>query len=151
MRVVVQKVKQAAVSIEHKTIGSIKHGLLIYLGINKVDTEEDIQYLVKKCIQLRIFEDENQKMNLSVLDVKGSCLIVSQFTLFASTKKGNRPSFQRAAHPVQAEPLYHQFIKEVEQFGVKQVETGRFGAHMEIEYVNDGPVTIVIDSQNKEY
>jgi D-tyrosyl-tRNA(Tyr) deacylase len=150
MKAIIQRVKKATVSIEEKTHSSIQHGLLILLGIEESDTQEDITWLSKKIAQLRIFSDENDLMNLSVIDVKGEILVVSQFTLFASTKKGNRPSFIRSAKPDIAIPLYESFISSIQKLIPAPIQTGVFGADMQIELINDGPVTIIIDTKNKE-
>lgn len=150
MRVILQRVSSASVSIEGKINGAIDAGFLILLGVGKEDFQEDIDYLVKKISNLRVFSDENGKMNLSVLDTNGECLVVSQFTLFASTKKGNRPSFIQSAPPSEAIPLYEQFVKQLSSALGKDVPTGEFGADMQISLVNDGPVTISIDSKNRE-
>ncbi len=150
MRAVIQRVSRASVTIDGNIKSQIKTGLLVLLGIEENDTEKDIEWLVKKIIQLRIFSDADDKMNLSVQDINGDILVISQFTLFASTKKGNRPSFLRSAKPDIAIPLYEQFIGETEkQFG-KKIFTGEFGADMKVELLNDGPVTIIIDSRNME-
>ena len=148
MRAVIQRVSQAAVSINEREVGRIDHGLLILLGVHDTDTQKDVDYLIKKIAQMRIFEDEQGKMNLSIEDVKGALLSISQFTLFADTKKGNRPSFIAAALPETAIPLYEAFNEGLRQRGIT-VETGEFGADMAVSLVNDGPVTIIIDSQNK--
>ncbi len=150
MRVLIQRVKRAAVSIEGKTKSSIGMGLLLFLGIEKEDDERDIDYLCRKIVQLRIFDDSNGIMNLSVSDVEGELLLVSQFTLHASTRRGNRPSYIRAAKPEKAIPLYDKFCRELQQQHKREVATGVFGANMEVEMVNDGPVTIWIDSKNRE-
>ena len=150
MRAVIQRVSIASVTIDGNIKSEIKAGLLVLLGIEENDTEKDIEWLVKKIIQLRIFSDADDKINLSVQDINGDILVISQFTLFASTKKGNRPSFLRSAKPDIAIPLYEQFIGETEkQFG-KKIFTGEFGADMKVELLNDGPVTIIIDSRNME-
>jgi len=150
MRAVIQRVSRASVTIDGNIKSQIKTGLLVLLGIEENDTEKAIEWLVKKIIQLRIFSDADDKMNLSVQDINGDILVISQFTLFASTKKGNRPSFLRSAKPDIAIPLYEQFIGETEkQFG-KKIFTGEFGADMKVELLNDGPVTIIIDSRNME-
>ena len=150
MRAVIQRVSRASVTIDGNIKSQIKTGLLVLLGIEENDTEKDIEWLVKKIIQLRIFSDADDKINLSVQDINGDILVISQFTLFASTKKGNRPSFLRSAKPDIAIPLYEQFIGEPEnQFG-KKIFTGEFGADMKVELLNDGPVTIIIDSRNME-
>ncbi|MGB0933455.1 MAG: D-aminoacyl-tRNA deacylase [Lishizhenia sp.] len=148
MRVILQRVKKAKVSVDNNTVGKINNGLLVFLGVGEEDTEEDVQWLTNKIIGLRIFSDEKDKMNHSVKDIKGEILVVSQFTLFASTKKGNRPSFTKSAHPTVAIPLYENFIAQLKVAGLK-VETGKFGADMQVELLNDGPVTIQIDSKNK--
>ena len=150
MRVLVQRVKKASVSIEGNQYSSIGKGLLVLLGVGDQDQQSDLEWLVGKISQLRIFDDENGMMNLSVRDTGGEILLVSQFTLFASTVKGNRPSYLRAARPEQAIPLYEEMIVGLsEQLG-KQVQTGLFGADMQVELINDGPVTIFIDSANRE-
>lgn len=151
MRVVVQKVKNASVTVDGKIIASIKKGLLVLVGIENDDDNSDIEYLVKKIAQLRIFNDPNDVMNLSVRDVNGDIIVVSQFTLHASTKKGNRPSYIRAAKPDISVPLYEKFIEKLEQVLGKKVGTGKFGAMMDVALVNDGPVTIIIDSKQKEF
>lgn len=151
MRVVIQRVKKAAVSIQNKKVSSIGNGLLILLGIEDSDNEEDIDWLVKKIVQLRIFNDENGIMNLSVQDISGEILIVSQFTLHANTKKGNRPSYIRASKPDIAIPVYNKFLVKVEEITGKKPEQGIFGAMMEVSLINDGPVTIIIDSKYKEF
>ncbi len=150
MRVVIQKVKEASVSVENKTISSIKKGLLILVGIENADTQEDIDWLVKKVVQLRIFSDENGVMNLSVKDVDGDIIVVSQFTLHANTKKGNRPSYIRAAKPDFSIPIYEKFINAIESALGKKIGTGEFGATMDVALINDGPVTIIIDSKQKD-
>ncbi len=150
MRVVIQKVKSASVTVEGNGIASIDKGLLILVGIENADKEEDIDWLVKKIVQLRIFEDENDVMNLSVQDVDGEVIVVSQFTLHASIKKGNRPSYIRAAKPDFAIPMYEKFVAAVESALGKKVGTGKFGAMMDVALVNDGPVTIIIDSKQKD-
>jgi len=150
MRAVIQRVKEASVEIDGEIFSSIGHGLLILLGIEEADTSEDIQWLAAKITQLRIFEDENELMNLSQADAGGALMVVSQFTLFASTKKGNRPSFIRSAKPDIAKPLYEQFVNELAAMTGKEIRTGQFGAMMMIRLVNEGPVTILIDTKNKE-
>jgi len=150
MRVVIQRVSKASVTIEKKTYSEISSGLLILVGIEGVDGEDDIEWLSKKITQLRIFDDKNGVMNLSVKDVNGEILAVSQFTLHASTKKGNRPSYIKASKPDIAIPLYKQFVKQLETDLGKEVKTGEFGAIMDVALVNDGPVTILIDTKNKE-
>jgi len=150
MRVVIQKVTEASVSIENQTVASIDKGLLVLVGIEDGDTNEDIAWLSSKIVNLRVFDDDNGVMNLSVKEVKGEVLIVSQFTLHASTKKGNRPSYIKAARPEVAIPIYEAFIKQVETLLGKRVSTGQFGAMMQVSLCNDGPVTILIDTKNKE-
>ena len=150
MRVVIQKVTQASVSIENLIVASIDKGLLVLVGIEDGDTNEDIAWLSSKIVNLRVFDDENGVMNLSVKEVEGEVLIVSQFTLHASTKKGNRPSYIKAARPEVAIPIYEAFIKQVETLLGKRVPTGQFGAMMQVSLCNDGPVTILIDTKNKE-
>ncbi len=151
MRVVIQKVKKASVKVEGEIISSVEKGLLILLGIEDADTEEDIEWLVKKIVQLRIFNDENNVMNLSVQNVAGDILVVSQFTLFANTKKGNRPSYIRSSKPEFAIPMYENFIRKMEEALDKKVGAGIFGAMMEVALINDGPVTIIMDSKQKEF
>lgn len=150
MRAVIQRVKHASVTIEGVKVADIDQGLLVLLGVENKDTSEDIQWLSSKIIGMRIFSDENDKMNLSVNDIGGDIIVVSQFTLFASTKKGNRPSFLRSAKPDIAIPLYEQFVSTMEDKLGKKIGTGQFGADMKVDLLNDGPVTIIIDSQNKE-
>jgi D-tyrosyl-tRNA(Tyr) deacylase len=150
MRVVIQRVSEASVSIANSEVASIQKGLMILLGIVNDDTQEDMDWLCNKILNLRIFPDENNVMNTSLIDAKGDVMLVSQFTLHASTKKGNRPSYIKAAKPEMAIPLYEKFI-EMLQLGLgKQIQTGEFGADMKVQLVNDGPVTIIIDSKNKE-
>lgn len=150
MRVIIQRVKNASVSIEGEKVAAIENGLLILLGIVNEDTQEDIKWLSNKIINLRIFSDENGVMNTSIKDVNGDVIVVSQFTLHASTKKGNRPSYIKAAKPEVAIPLYKDFVKQVEHDLGKPIQTGQFGADMKVELLNDGPVSIIIDSKNKE-
>ncbi len=150
MRVLLQRVSKASVAIESVEKSRIGRGFLLLLGIESADTEEDIDWLVRKLLSLRVFEDGDGKMNLSILDVDGETLVVSQFTLHARVKKGTRPSFERAARPEVAIPLYEKFVSELEREMGKEVRTGEFGAMMEVELVNDGPVTIWIDSKNRE-
>lgn len=149
MRVVIQKVTEASVSIENQIVASIDKGLLVLVGIEDGDTNEDIAWLSSKIVNLRVFDDANGVMNLSVKEVEGEVLIVSQFTLHASTKKGNRPSYIKAARPEVAIPIYEAFIKQVETLLGKRVPTGQFGAMMQVSLCNDGPVTILIDTKNK--
>jgi len=150
MRVVIQVVSEASVSIDGQIYSQIQQGLLILLGIEHSDTKQDVEWLSKKIANLRIFADENNQMNKSVIDVKGQLLVVSQFTLHAKTKKGNRPSFIEAARPEVAIPLYEAFVKCLSEDSQSQVLTGQFGANMQVNLCNDGPVTILIDSKNKE-
>lgn len=146
MRVVVQRVKHASVTINGTVNGKINNGFLVLLGVQSTDSEQDVDYLVKKVTNLRIFSDENDKMNLSLKDVNGKLLIVSQFTLYANCKEGNRPSFVEAAKPDVAIPLYEYFVSECKKI-IPVVETGIFGADMKVELLNDGPVTIIMDSK----
>jgi len=150
MRIVIQRVSEASVTIHQKVKSSIEHGLLVLLGIENADTEEDIKWLCQKIINLRIFPDENMVMNKSILECGGDILVVSQFTLHASTKKGNRPSYIKASKPDFAIPMYEKFVKHLETDLGKTIQTGEFGADMKVALVNDGPVTIIIDSKNKE-
>ena len=150
MRVVIQRVSEALVRIDDKIVGNINQGFLILAGIVEEDNQEDIDWLVKKIINLRVFEDEQEVMNKSLLDIEGEILLVSQFTLHASTKKGNRPSYVKAAKPDVAIPIYENFIDQLGMVLGKKIETGVFGADMKVALVNDGPVTIIIDSKNKE-
>jgi D-tyrosyl-tRNA(Tyr) deacylase len=151
MRIVIQRVSEASVNIEGEIVSSIKKGMLILVGIEDADTQDDIDFLVKKIVQLRIFDDENGIMNLSVQEIGGEILVVSQFTLHASTKKGSRPSYIRASKPDFAIPVYEKFISEIENALDKKVSRGKFGAMMDVALVNDGPVTIIIDSKNKYF
>lgn len=146
MKVVVQRVKNASVTIEGNVHGKINEGFLVLLGITSTDTKEDVDYLVKKVCNLRVFEDENGKMNLSLKSINGELLIISQFTLYGDCSDGNRPSFIDAARPEKAVPLYEYFIEECKK-QIDVVETGIFGADMKVELLNDGPVTIIIDSK----
>jgi D-tyrosyl-tRNA(Tyr) deacylase len=146
MRVVVQRVKHASVTINGTVNGKINNGFLVLLGVQSTDSEQDVDYLVKKVTNLRIFSDENDKMNLSLKDVNGELLIVSQFTLYANCKEGNRPSFVEAAKPDIAIPLYEYFVSECKKI-IPVVETGLFGADMKVDLLNDGPVTIIMDSK----
>jgi D-tyrosyl-tRNA(Tyr) deacylase len=150
VKVVTQRVSQASVTIDSKIVAEIQKGLLVLVGIEDSDNQEDISWLTSKIINLRIFADENELMNLSVKDIKGEIIVVSQFTLHASTKKGNRPSYIKASKPEIAIPLYESFVKQIETELGKKVQTGVFGADMKVSLVNDGPVTIIIDSKNKE-
>lgn len=146
MRVVVQRVKEASVKVDNQIIGKISKGLLVFLGVGEGDDETDLNYLVEKTLGLRIFQDENDKMNLSVQDINGEVLVISQFTLFGDVRKGKRPSFIKSAHPEIGNRFYEEFIAKISEAGTK-VESGEFGAHMDIHLVNDGPVTILIDSK----
>ena len=150
MRVVIQRVKEASVTIEGRIKSAITEGLLILVGVEDIDTEEDINWLAAKIANLRIFSDENGLMNRSVMDIQGETLVVSQFTLHASTKKGNRPSFLKAAKPDFAVPMYERFVEELKKISQLKVLTGEFGADMKVALLNDGPVTIVMDTKNKE-
>lgn len=150
MKAVIQRVSKASVTIANKKVASINEGLLILLGIENIDTLEDVKWLSKKITNLRIFNDENGVMNKSLLDNDGNAIVVSQFTLHASTKKGNRPSYIKAAKPDFAIPVYKDFIQQIEIDLGKKVQTGEFGADMKVELLNDGPVTIIIDTKNKQ-
>lgn len=146
MRAVVQRVSKASVSVENKIVGSIGKGLMVLLGVGKEDTEKDADYLLSKICNLRIFEDAEEKMNLSLLDVAGGMLLVSQFTLYGDVRKGRRPGFDRAGDPTEANRLYEYFGAECRRLGI-EVENGVFGAHMAVDLINDGPVTILVDSE----
>lgn len=150
MRVVIQRVTRACVVIEGQIAGSIEHGLLVLLAIEDADTSEDIEWLSGKIVRLRVFNDNNGVMNCSIQDSGGDILLISQFTLFASTKKGNRPSYSRSARPETAIPLYEAFINRLQQDLGKKIQTGQFGADMKVSLTNDGPVTIIIDSKIRE-
>ena len=150
MRALIQRVSEASVRINDSIHGEIKHGLLILLGVGKEDNDEDLEWLANKIADLRIFSDDEGKMNLSVKEVNGSCLVVSQFTLHAKTKKGSRPSFIRAAAPDHAIPMYEKFVEALKKKSIAEVKTGKFGADMKVQLVNDGPVTIWLDTKNKE-
>jgi len=150
MRAVIQRVSKAEVRIDGEVSGAIDRGLMILLGVEQDDSSEDATWLARKTSELRIFSDADGLMNLSLTDVRGNALVVSQFTLHAKYKKGKRPSFIRAARPEQAIPLYEQFIVELEQYIEQKVETGKFGADMQIELINDGPMTLILDTKNKE-
>ena len=149
MKVVIQRVSSASVTVEGKVISKIEKGILVLVGIENADTKEDIEWLCRKILNLRIFDDANGVMNTSLLDSNGDLIVVSQFTLQASTKKGNRPSYIKAAKPEIAIPIYEAFVKQLETGLNKKIGTGVFGADMKVELQNDGPVTIVIDSKNK--
>lgn len=150
MRLVLQRVQQAAVYIQNQEFSRIGVGLLVLLGIEESDSKDDIDWLVSKLLRLRIFDDMNGVMNISVEDANGEIMVVSQFTLMASTKKGNRPSYIRAARPEIAIPLYQEFVKTLQSSCSLKITTGEFGANMQVNLVNDGPVTIIIDSKNRE-
>lgn len=150
MRIVIQRVSEASVTINGRVHGSIGKGFLILLGVCEEDTEEDVEWLVKKVVNLRVFDDENGVMNRSVMDTGGECLVVSQFTLFASYKKGNRPSWLRAAKHEISVPLYERFCSRLQEEMGREVQTGEFGADMKVALTNDGPVTICMDTKNKE-
>lgn len=149
MKVLIQKVRQASVSVEEVVVGAIDRGLLLLVGISATDTQADIEYMVRKVLNVRLFEDGSGVMNLSVLEVAGELLCVSQFTLLASTRKGNRPSYSQAARPEMAQPLFDCFVKHLSSGLAKPVPTGVFGADMQVALVNDGPVTIILDSQHE--
>jgi len=150
MRVVIQRVSEAAVRVDGKIVGEIKQGLMVLLGIETADNEEDVDWLLNKTLNLRIFNDADGVMNTSLLDVEGELLVISQFTLMAATKKGNRPSYIRAAKHEQAIPIYESFCAKAQQLLGKTVQKGSFGADMKVSLINDGPVTIQIDSKNRE-
>jgi D-aminoacyl-tRNA deacylase len=150
MRTVIQRVAMASVSINDRKKSEIGPGLLVLLGIEDSDDDDDVEWLCNKIVQLRIFDDSNDVMNLSVLDTGGSIMVISQFTLHAKTKKGNRPSYIKAAHPDKAIPLYNSFMERISALLGKEVATGEFGAMMQVELINDGPVTIIIDTKEKE-
>lgn len=150
MRIVIQRVRKASVHIQEKEKASIDQGMLILLGIEDKDDSSDAKWLIGKIIKLRIFDDEQGVMNVSINQIDGEILLISQFTLYASTKKGARPSYIRAAHPDKAIPLYQSFIKELNAQLNTEIKTGEFGAEMQVSLLNDGPVTIVIDSKNRE-
>jgi D-aminoacyl-tRNA deacylase len=150
MRTVIQRVSKASVTIDKNVRSEISSGLLVLVGIEEADTNADIEWLSNKIVQLRIFSDNNDIMNYSVMDTGGDILAVSQFTLYAKTRKGNRPSYIQAAHPDKAIPIYNNFIDRLSQLLGKRVKTGEFGAKMKIDLINEGPVTIFIDTKNKE-
>lgn len=150
MKAVIQRVSQASVTIEEKKVSEISKGLLVLIGIEDADSQEDIQWLSAKIVNLRIFGDENDVMNLSVKDIDGDIIVVSQFTLHAATKKGNRPSYIKASKPEIAIPLYGNFVRQMQLDLGKKIQTGEFGADMKVSLLNDGPVTIIIDTKNKE-
>jgi D-tyrosyl-tRNA(Tyr) deacylase len=150
MKAIIQRVSHSSVTIDNEIVAKINNGLLVLLGIEEADNQEDIDWLVSKIINLRIFGDKNHVMNLSLKDIDGEMIVVSQFTLHALTKKGNRPSYIKAAKPDIAVPLYEKFISTAELELGKKIQTGQFGADMKVELLNDGPVTIIIDTKNKE-
>ena len=150
MKAVIQRVSQSSVTINNEIVAQIQQGLLVLVGIEDADNQEDINWLTSKIANLRIFEDENKVMNLSLKDIDGEMIVVSQFTLHAATKKGNRPSYIKASKPEVAIPLYESFVQQMEIELGKKVQTGQFGADMKVGLVNDGPVTIIIDTKNKE-
>lgn len=150
MRAVIQRVSEASVTISGNRVADIGVGLLILIGIEDADTNEDIEWLTSKIVKLRIFGDDNGVMNLSIEDIGGDMIVVSQFTLHAATKKGNRPSYIKAAKPEIAIPLYEAFVRQMEKELGKKIQTGEFGADMKVALINDGPVTIIIDTKNKE-
>ncbi len=149
MRIVIQRVSEASVTVAGEVISKIGKGMMILLGIEDADTEEDVEWLCNKLTKLRIFSDENDAMNLDINQIEGSFLVVSQFTLHAMTKKGNRPSFIRAARPEKAIPLYENFLKQLELISGRPVQCGQFGAMMDVALINDGPVTIIMDTKDK--
>jgi D-aminoacyl-tRNA deacylase len=150
MKAVIQRVSQSSVTINNSIVAQIQHGLLVLIGIEDADNQDDIHWLTSKIANLRIFGDENEVMNLSLKDIDGEMIVVSQFTLHALTKKGNRPSYIKASKPEIAIPLYESFVKQMEIELDKKVQTGQFGADMKVSLINDGPVTIIIDTKNKE-
>jgi len=150
MKLVLQRVSEASVTIDREVVGEISKGFLILLGVEEEDSSEDISWLVNKVAQMRIFEDDEGKMNRSLKDIEGEALVVSQFTLHASTKKGNRPSFIKAARPEKAEALYEEFCEKLQESLMSEVARGRFGADMKVALINDGPVTIIIDSKDRQ-
>ena len=150
MKAVIQRVSQSSVTINNEIVAQIQQGLLVLVGIEDADNQEDINWLASKIANLRIFGDENEVMNLSLKDIDGEMIVVSQFTLHAATKKGNRPSYIKASKPEIAIPLYESFVKQMEIELGKKIQTGQFGADMKVSLINDGPVTIIIDTKNKE-
>jgi D-tyrosyl-tRNA(Tyr) deacylase len=150
MRAVIQRVTRASCTVEGQITGQIANGFLVFLGIEDADTKEDLVWLAQKITGMRVFGDENELMNKALADIDGNILLISQFTLFASTKKGNRPGFTRAAKPEKAIPLYEEMIKELSALLHKDIQCGIFGADMKIDLLNDGPVTIIVDTKNKE-
>lgn len=150
MKAVIQRVSESSVTINNEIVAQIQKGLLVLVGIEDADNQEDINWLTSKIANLRIFPDENEVMNLSLKDIDGEIIVVSQFTLHAATKKGNRPSYIKASKPEIAIPLYNSFVQQMEKELGKKVQTGQFGADMKVSLINDGPVTIIIDTKNKE-
>ena len=150
MRALIQRVKRASVKVNNSLIGEIDAGLLIFIAVENSDSLDDLEWLSAKVSRLRIFEDENGAMNKSLIDIEGNALVVSQFTLYASTKKGNRPSFKKSGDPIYAEVMYDKFIDVLSELINKKVQTGDFGKKMQVELLNDGPVTIILDTKNKE-
>ena len=148
MRAVVQRVSSSKVTVDEEVVGNINNGLLVLLGVTHDDTSKDVDYMVDKVTNLRIFEDENDKMNLSLTDINGEVLAVSQFTLYGDCRRGRRPSFSDAARPEVANPLYEEFVKKIRDLGIN-VSTGKFGAHMMVDLINDGPVTILLESRKE--
>ncbi len=148
MRAVVQRVSSSKVTVDEEVVGNINNGLLVLLGVTHDDTSKDVDYMVDKVTNLRIFEDENDKMNLSLKDINGEVLAVSQFTLYGDCRRGRRPSFSDAARPEVANPLYEEFVKKIRDLGIN-VSTGKFGAHMMVDLINDGPVTILLESRKE--
>ncbi|HOS68562.1 MAG TPA: D-aminoacyl-tRNA deacylase [Bacillota bacterium] len=146
MRAVIQRVNSGSVAVDDKIVGSINKGFVVLLGVSEKDTEADVLYMVDKTVNMRIFEDDNEKMNLSLLDIKGELLVVSQFTLYGDCRKGRRPNFMSAARPEKAEELYNEFVRKCRELGVK-TETGTFQAYMKVNIENDGPVTVIVDSE----
>lgn len=150
MRVILQRVKEASVSVENRVIGQISTGIMVLLGVEEIDNQEDIDWLVNKIVNMRIFPDDEGRMNVSALDIKGEFLVISQFTLHASTKKGNRPSFIRSAPPEHAKNMYLRFLEVLKSKTTQKVASGEFGADMKVSLINDGPVTISMDSRDRE-
>ncbi len=151
MRAVIQRVSKASVQVDGQVVGAIGKGVLLFLGVGQEDGPDDIDWLIGRVTRLRIWEDADDRMNQSLLDVEGEVLVISQFTLFGNLKKGNRPSFNRAALPEAAVPLYEQFVAKLSEVLQKPVPTGRFGKHMDIEAQNDGPITLVVDTKQKDF
>ena len=149
LRAVVQRVTRSKVTVDGNVTGKIDKGLMVLLGVGHEDTEKDAEYMLEKILKLRIFEDHHEKMNLSLMDIEGELLVVSQFTLYADCRKGRRPSFTNAAPPEPANKLYEYFVRRCKEMGVQEVHTGAFGAHMHVDIQNDGPVTILLDSEKR--